>query len=289
MVGDRDAQPAIEAAEAARAEILREPDVNRRAELIGLKRDRWVAFREHFQRIFGNKCWYVECENPGTDDDIDHYRPKGRLAEDTAHDGYWWEALHWRNFRLSCHRANRLRINPDTAHPHGKGDHFPLLREEDRCRQPEDDLYRERPTLLDPTDPADPPLLTFDIDGGVALSPRYEGDAEALRRIEDSRIYLHLDWPAFKTQRQTLYRTVAVKVGDGDAAYERWARGEAGARGALRGAARDLIRLTDRGSPYSRAAQAYIHYFRDRDWIQRYVIANILPAEAPEGEGASGR
>lgn len=281
LVADFAAEAAIAAAEAARQEVLAAPDAEARATVIEQRRDRWVAFREHFVRIFGAKCWYVECENPGTDDDIDHYRPKRRLAEAADHDGYWWEALNWRNFRLSCHRANRLRVNPETGATHGKGDHFPLLDETNRCTHPEEDLLREQPTLLDPTLPGDPPLLTFDSDGRVALSPRFEGDAVAARRVEDSRIYLHLDWGPFKTARQSLYRRVAVRVIDGDIAYARLGQGDHGAKEAMRQVSWDLIRLSEDRQPYSRAALAYIHYFRDREWMQRLVLPHVLPSNPP--------
>lgn len=275
LIGDPRVQPLIDAAEAARREILAEPDPTRRRALIDAHRSKWVAFREQFQRVFGNKCWYIECRNPGTDDDIDHYRPKASVAEDPTHDGYWWEALSWRNFRLSCHRANRLRSNPESGETHGKGDHFPLLRESDRCRRPSDDICRERPTLLDPTDPSDPPLLTFNIDGSVALAPSHAADADAKRRVDDSRIYLHLDWPAFKEERQVLYREVMTKVHDGDRAADRWERGEIAAREALKTSIRDLIRMTRNEAPYSRVARAYVHIFRDRSWVRQCVIPNI--------------
>jgi hypothetical protein len=155
----------ISAAEQARSRVAIAATEDERDDAIEASRDEWVAFRALFQQLFGAKCWYTECEYPGTDDDIDHYRPKGRVAESPAHGGYWWEALNWRNFRLSSHRANRLRVNPDSGNTHGKGDHFPLIDETVRCLVPADDLEREAPTLLDPTNPMDPPLLTFNIDG----------------------------------------------------------------------------------------------------------------------------
>jgi uncharacterized protein (TIGR02646 family) len=275
LLGDPQTQPIIDAAEAASQAVLAEVDPAERAALIDANRARWVAFRPEFQRVFGNKCWYVECRNPGTDDDIDHFRPKGRIAEAPDHSGYWWQALNWRNFRLSCHRANRLRGNPETGETHGKGDHFPLLVEQDRCISPANDLALERPTLLDPTDPADPPLLTFDIDGRVAVSPTYEHDENSVKRVEDSRVYLHLDWPQFKEDRQALYRYVLTKVTDGDNAHSRFLNGEAGARESLKAVARDLLRLTRDNEPYSRAAQAYISRFRDRGWVKAFVLPHI--------------
>ncbi len=283
LVGRSDAQPLIDAAEAVRHAIYTAVDAATRKALIKANRERWVAFRPVFQNVFGEKCWYTESRNPGTDDDVDHYRPKGRVAERPGHGGYWWEALHWRNFRLSCHRANRLRENPETGDTHGKGDRFPLLDEQQRWRRP-GDVCRERPTLLDPTDPSDPPLLTFEIDGRVAVAPEHANDATAARRIEDSRIYLHLDWPAFVSDRRSLYTTVLLAVIDGDLADAALQRGEAGARDTLKAIARNLIRMVQDRAPYSRAANAYIHRFQDRDWVRRYVLPNVLHLPKPPQE-----
>src|ERR1035441_9966503 len=116
LIGDAEVQPLITAAETARARILAETDPDIREQLLESHRGEWVAFRPHLSRLSHGKCWYTESVNPGTDDDVDHFRPKGRLADDETHGGYWWEALNWRNFRLSCHRANRLRINRSEEH-----------------------------------------------------------------------------------------------------------------------------------------------------------------------------
>lgn len=279
-VGRPEVQPLIEAAEAARAQILAAPNAAARRALIAANQDKWVAFRQPLQALFGTKCWYTESQNHGTDDDIDHYRPKGRIADRRGHGGYWWEALNWRNFRLSSHRANRLRRNPDTGQVHGKGDHFPLLDELDRWMRPADACH-ERPKLLDPTDPADPPLITFDTDGRVALSPFYADDPNAAARVDDSRIYLHLDWPTFVTDRRDLYANVLLKITAGDQADAALSEGQNGARIWLKDVSRDLIRLTKDRAPYSRSAIAYILRFRDRDWIKRYVLPHIPQIVAP--------
>lgn len=277
LLGHPAAQSAIQDANAALQALLAEQDPGEQKRLIDANRDIWVAFREHFEREFGAKCWYVECENPGSDDDIDHYRPKGRIAEAPDHGGYWWEALNWRNFRLSCHRANRLRVNPETEETGGKGDHFPLLIEADRWYGPNDPAgCCERPTLLDPTDPEDPNLLTFNPDGTVAVAAEYADDDDAQRRIADSRLYLHLEWPRFKEQRQQLYRRVLRQITRGDRAAERLSRGfNVDAKTALTDAARELLSMTPDKAPYSRAARAFIRIFSDRRWVRVMVLKNI--------------
>ena len=266
--------PLIAQAEAARLSILQAPD-DLRSALITAKRCVWVSFRPHFERIYGRKCWYTESQNPGTDDDIDHYRPKGRLTGDPQHGGYWWEALNWRNFRLSCHHANRLRTNPETEEVYGKGSWFPLLDEADRCELPRDDLAREMPTILDPTNPEDTALLTFDQDGRVALATNFAGDGDAKRRFSDSRKYLHLDWPAITEARQELYTQIYQKVLQGDQARDRLSRADSTARHWLRAIASELIDVAGHLKPYSRAAQAYIMHFRDRSWVKQMVLPHI--------------
>jgi hypothetical protein len=280
LVGQPDTQPLINTAETIRQAILAAPNAAARKALIAANQDKWTAFRPHLQAIFGPKCWYTESKNPGTIDDIDHFRPKGRIADRRGHGGYWWEALNWRNFRLSCHRANRLQRNPDTGNTHGKGDHFPLLAEADRWMRPAD-VCQERPTLLDPTDPADPPMLTFDTDGRVALSPFYVGDVDAATRVNESRIYLHLDCPAFVTDRRDLYASILLKVTEGDKADLALTRGEVNARDSLKSISRNLIRLTRDDAVYSRAAAAYVLRFRDRDWIKKNVLPHIPAVSLP--------
>lgn len=286
MVGDPDAASAIQAAEEAYAEIRAEPDPARRRALIERYRGRWVAFRAQFERLYGEKCWYTECVNPGTDDDIDHYRPKGRINEDKDHGGYWWEALNWRNFRLSCHRANRLRENPDTGDTHGKGDNFPLLNPEQRWRDP-DTACHEHPMLFDPASAADAAFLTFDINGKVALSPRFANDDVAKRRFNASRVHLHLDWPSIRRQRQMLYTEITRRVDDGNAAAAGLERGEAGARDQLNRVVGSLIEMTQPHQPYSRAAQAYIRHHRFRAWVEREVLPHIINADPAVNEAAA--
>lgn len=285
LVGDPVVRKVIAAAEQARHDVAAEDDPDRRRALIERHRDKWVAFRPHFERVFGEKCWYTECRNPGTDDDVDHFRPKGRVAEDGSHGGYWWEALRWRNFRLSCHMANRLRINPDTGSTQGKGDHFPLVDATQRWRDPGQPNH-ERPALLDPVKPGDPGLLTFDIDGRVALSPRHWDEPEARRRVEVSRACLHLDWPAIRRERQLLYAKVAERVDEGEMAADALARGEVSATDWLDRVAAALIELTDDKQPYSRAAQAYVRCFRYLEWVDARVMPHVTPTE-PAGQGAA--
>jgi hypothetical protein len=264
----------IERTNQARVEIAGARSKRARKALIRKYRPLWVEFRAHFEAVYGAKCWYIECSNPGTDDDVDHFRPKARVDERRDHPGYWWEALNWRNFRLSCHRANRPRRASDGQATFGKANHFPVIDEKDRWLRPSE-LCRERPALLDPTDPADPPLLTFDQHGFVALSPAFETDATAVERFEASRNYLWLDWPDFVRARRDLYAAVWLLVEQGDALHHLLSRGESVAKEGMKAVSRSLIALTRDKQEYSRAAAAYVRMFRDREWIRDNVMPHI--------------
>lgn len=272
-------QHLVDDALAAQKEIDKEPDAARRKALIEKHRPKWVAFRAAFEKLSNEKCWYTESKNPGTDDDVDHYRPKGRIAEDLPHGGYYWKALEWKNFRLSSHRANRLRVNPTTQQAHGKADHFPLFDPGKRARTPSDALAAERPLLLDPCDPLDPPKLTFNPDGTVAVAPAYESDPYAVAQIEASRTYLHLDWPRFVDDRTKLYNQIFFKVEEGKQHAGLFENGDQGSGIALKSIVTDLAAFTKEDKPYSAAAKAYIYIYRGIWWIRDAVL------KIPAGKG----
>lgn len=65
----------------------------------------------------GRVCAYCGRYLPSNDQgDVDHFRPKGKVAEDDAHGGYWWLAYAFSNYLMSCAVCNRVY----------KRDHFPL-------------------------------------------------------------------------------------------------------------------------------------------------------------------
>lgn len=64
---------------------------------------------------YKNKCGYCErlCKA-----DIEHYRPKKKVAEDITHHGYYWLCYEWSNLIPSCITCNREG---------GKHNQFPIL------------------------------------------------------------------------------------------------------------------------------------------------------------------
>jgi uncharacterized protein (TIGR02646 family) len=141
----------------------------------GLYRDPDV--KAALERLFSNKCAY--CESPGFAGfpwDVEHFRPKGSVAEDISHPGYYWLAYTWTNLYPSCVFCNqRRRDQPTFDDPiqgpaTGKLDQFPLAEEHQRAHTPDDSLADEDPLLLDPCRDQPELHLAFDAAGGV--SPR---------------------------------------------------------------------------------------------------------------------
>lgn len=280
----------VPALDAAQAEVNAEMDPDKRKELIDKYRSRWVALRPHMAKLSWEKCWYTESKNPGTDDDVDHYRPKNSVAiqkGEAEHGGYYWLAFYWRNFRLSCHRGNRLRKHPETNETGGKGDQFPLLDPSKRLRTPtqnQEELDKENPLLLDPTRPGDASVITFTARGVAAINPNYEQNSLELRRFEESRRCYHLDWPEFREERVQLYNLIERRI--------RRASELAPARGAVSRSAEfddivfELRRLMRQDQVFSAAARAYVSSFRHLWWVEFHVL-EVTFASAPASSPAS--
>lgn len=151
------------------------------------------------ETLFHGKCAY--CEAPYAammPVDIEHYRPKGAVAEDDTHGGYWWLAMDWDNLLPSCIDCNRKREQrlhrvsanlaelaaaaTDVRQQSGKKDSFPLAAAGARARDEAGDVAAEKALLLDPCrdDPAR--FLRYSFDPahptGLILPTGDAGDVE---------------------------------------------------------------------------------------------------------------
>lgn len=262
----------IPALEATRDAVVAEADPQRRAALINANRAQWVALRTEFSTISHGKCWYVECKNPGTDDDIDHFRPKLGVKEDPTHPGYYWLAFDWTNLRLSCHRANRPRINPEGAGTGGKGGHFPLIDPNARAFTPAQGKGHEVPALLDPTNVFDVALLTFRQNGEADLSPEYKGQPGPEAKLATSRLILHLDWPAFREARVVLYNKIERTIDRGEREAPKNVDENLAPSEAFLDAIRDLRNAMKAEEEYSSAAKIYVESFKHLWWVRDIVL-----------------
>jgi uncharacterized protein (TIGR02646 family) len=119
--------------------------------------------RTALEKLFDDKCSYCETKvAAGSDWDVEHFRPKGAVAENAAHTGYFWLAYEWTNLFLACTFCNQRRQDKPRwgdlsgGPAAGKLDQFPLTVEAGRATTPTDHLSNEDPLLLNACDDPDP-------------------------------------------------------------------------------------------------------------------------------------
>jgi hypothetical protein len=86
--------------------------------------------REHLNKYYLTKCAYCEMHCKG---EIEHYRPKLGIIEDSTHDGYYWLCYEWSNLVPACRYCNTEG---------GKGNQFPLIDSAKRVKTP--NLYLKK-------------------------------------------------------------------------------------------------------------------------------------------------
>lgn len=68
------------------------------------------AVKYALDKLFFGKCAYCESRYANQAPvDVEHYRPKGNVAREPDHPGYWWLAMVWENLLPSCIDCNRRR------------------------------------------------------------------------------------------------------------------------------------------------------------------------------------
>jgi uncharacterized protein (TIGR02646 family) len=127
------------------------------------------------EELFHQKCAYCEVSLARTDWDVDHFRPKGRIAERKDHPGYYWLAYTWENLFPSCtwcnqHRKARPTWSGEPGIASGKLDQFPLEKENDRALTPRSDLDAEERLVLDPCRDQPEQHFQYDLLGGIRTS-----------------------------------------------------------------------------------------------------------------------
>jgi uncharacterized protein (TIGR02646 family) len=102
----------------------------------------WSVLKEHLFDLTDGNCAYCEavCKHVGYGD-VEHYRPKAKVAEDHGHPGYYWLAYDPHNYLPSCQICNQ----------YVKKNHFPIADGGVRAQKPGDSLEDEQALLLNPS------------------------------------------------------------------------------------------------------------------------------------------
>jgi uncharacterized protein (TIGR02646 family) len=164
--------------------------------------------RAALEELFHDKCAYCESRVSAVADwDVEHFRPKGKVAERDGHPGYYWLAYEWSNLYPSCSHCNQRRKDRPRwgdlqyAGSGGKMDQFPLEDESSRALSPDDDLGTEARLLLDPCADRPEEHLRYTVDGQVVA-------VVGSRKAEVSIDVFHLRRRRLRDQRRNKGKAV---------------------------------------------------------------------------------
>jgi uncharacterized protein (TIGR02646 family) len=176
-----------------------------RKEFIDANSNVWGEIKNQLLEMSHGKCWYSEAPDAVSDWHVDHFRPKKRVLDErkVEHDGYYWLAFDWKNYRIAG-------SYPNSPHRDGKGetrgkwDYFPLATGCSYANWDHRDCRDEICLILDPANENDPKLLTFDEEGlPIASDPK---NPITLRKVETTIHYLYLDSPRLVAARKRQWR-----------------------------------------------------------------------------------
>lgn len=102
----------------------------------------WSDLKDHLLDLLNGKCAYCEADfRHVAYGDVEHYRPKAKVAEEEDHPGYYWLAYDPHNYLPSCQLCNQ----------YAKKTHFPISESGVRAYKPDDPLEDEEALLLNPS------------------------------------------------------------------------------------------------------------------------------------------
>jgi uncharacterized protein (TIGR02646 family) len=250
-------------------ETLRDCAPAERSTALERYRDVWRRLGPALAELSKGKCWYCETREIRSDNPVDHFRPKSRVADCPDHPGYWWLAFDWHNFRYSCTFCNSRRRDPATGEVGGKHDNFPLLNPDERAYTEADDIDREQPELLDPARQTDTTLIWYRDDGlADALVTPAQQPTQHQRAKRSINLY-HLNHTETIERRLELVRHVRKQVALGTEYLEDWKAGNKSAETGYREVVAELLRLMSKEAPFSVAAKHMIRSLADarHRWI----------------------
>jgi 5-methylcytosine-specific restriction endonuclease McrA len=275
----------------AEAELHSARDSEARSKVFTRYSDLWSDVKVHLQKQSMGKCWYCETKVRSFPGDIDHYRPKGRVAEAADHPGYWWLAFEWRNWRFICRFCNSLNTDFETGKIGGKANKFPLLDDDEsgRIKSPDayeayEDLWRENPALLDPTEREDIGLITFTSEGLPEPVEKYEKRATYKRAKASIETYF-LDCSRLKNERKKIYAKIKRHVEKYNRFMSKWDTGHNRSDYEVaKEAGKVLGRMIAPDAEYSMTTidylQQYLRLYPDWTWINKILTSPSMPVYA---------
>lgn len=173
----------------------------------------WGKLKRWLSELSDRKCWYCEGASRRAPFDVDHFRPKLATTVDRArlqdHEGYYWLAYSWTNFRLSCQDCNRPEKD-ESGVLRGKSNEFPLKDEAPRCFVSSQDTNSEEPRFLDPCCESDVGLLAHPLDGEVKpVFPEGTWEYQRARYTIDT---LRFNSPEVPQEKRRCWQILAIVI-----------------------------------------------------------------------------
>lgn len=184
-----------EKAKKATDELLSKTTQQERVDYIKSHSRVWRDLRVELTEKFGDRCWFTDAEELIAPLDIEHFRPKLKaLDEDkTENDGYWWLSFEIQNLRLAGQVPNR----------NYKRCFFPLLPGCTRASYDNPQIKEELPVFLDPINPADVALVSYNEAGEMCPSEFALTDIEKRRvLITNELLGLSSHLPLLEARKQ---------------------------------------------------------------------------------------
>lgn len=234
---------------------------------ISAKSSVWGQLSEILSKRSYGKCWYCESNELRSDNPIDHFRPKGRVAECTDHPGYWWLAFDWENYRFACTYCNSRRVDVETSG--GKQDHFPVFTPPDWNKTQEDHNV-EKPKLLDPTDEDDYKLLTFN-QNGEACPNCSDESSEEYQKAKESVEKFHLNHEPIRKSRKAIRQRIRQIVADTNTLLEQGIDMKSAQIKSNNKELIKLIRPSCTTTKFNTAAKLYLREFEQVVWVKEIL------------------
>lgn len=218
----------------------------------------WRDFKDWLLNLSHGKCWFSEAKDIYSHPEVEHFRPKKKAKnlDRTKREGYWWLAFEWTNFRICGNVGNR-----------SKGTYFPLRKSSFAAtsdnRAIEDEIYY----LLDPTDPDDPILLTYDEEGKAIPVPGLDNWRK--ERAEVTIRLLKLCYEPLVEARRDVWRECREKLEECERLMEQMnKRGGSALKERLSGKIKELRQMVQPEAPLSSTAMSCL-LFSNIGWARR--------------------
>lgn len=235
-------------------EVNSKPTIIEKKEYIK-RTNTWGLLKKWLSELSYGKCWYCESSSERAAADVDHFRPKAGVTCDRKelanHDGYYWLAYDWSNFRYSCQRCNRSEKDGDSLF--GKINEFSLSDENLRNYSPTC-ANQEISKLLDPCASNDPDLLAHLINGNIHPA---NDSGEAHERAEYTCRILGLNSYGVPKKKRDAWEPISILIE------------ELGENERVKAILRNKLNSIE--TEYSSFFKAAISGYRDKDWINELL------------------